>query len=263
MRTRSSVRTIGRILLISAAASVWPSSGEAQDSRNWLVCGGNHFDTCASVFVEVGPADAYGVSQVEMKVWNLSGVEGTYEGTVFTKIGFFHQNHTSGSVIAAQALEGSLSMSGTGYNDPDQWVLGNPNNAGGIELDLAANNGPGINNALANGCGLDAGLLPGGRNSFWLNPCAGSDFANDPNAAGWITISFDIEGTWDLATTEMLVFGQNGPDGLSTQCITGEGGNCSVVPEPTTWLLLATGLGGLGLVHLRRRRREDAEGASL
>lgn len=35
-----------------------------------------------------------------------------------------------------------------------------------------------------------------------------------------------------------------------------------VVPEPGTVILLATGLAGVGLVHLRRRRRRDCEPAT-
>jgi hypothetical protein len=242
--------------LIPALALVaLPALADAQQTRNWFVCGGNHFDTCASVFVTVsGDADFDGVSNVELKIWNLSGLGGTFAGTVFTKIGFFHQNYQSGGSIDAEALA-PLVMDGPVLNDPDQWELGSPNNAGGIELDLAANNGNGVSDGIANACDTD--LLPGGQNAFWLNPCGTDGFANNPDAPGWITINFDVDGTWDLATTELLIFGQNGPDGLSTQCITGEGGNCSVVPEPSTWLLLGTGLGALGLVHVRRRRRED------
>ena len=251
------MRKLVPLLALTAALTLAPMNAQAQQTRNWFVCGGNHFDTCASVFVTVSnDASFVGVSDVELKIWNLSGFSDTYASTVFTKIGFFHQNYTSGGVIEAQALA-PLVMDGptrTDKNggDPDQWVLGDPNTAGGIQLDLAANNGDGVSDGIATACGDE---LPGGNNAFWLNPCAGVAFANDPGAAGWITINFQIDGQWDLATSEMLVFGQNGPDGLSTQCITGAGGNCAVVPEPSTWLLLGTGLGALGFVHVRRRRR--------
>src|SRR5690606_7994971 len=105
----------------------------AQQTRNWFVCGGNHFDTCASVFVTVSnDADFTGRSNVELKIWNLSGTEDTYAGTVFTKIGFFHQNHASGGTIDATTL-GALAMTGptrpnNRNDDPAPWQLGNPNN---------------------------------------------------------------------------------------------------------------------------------------
>ena len=63
---------------------------QAQDVRSWFVCGGTAFNTCSAVVLTVGTADGEGVSEVVMNVWNLSGSFGTYGGTVFTKIGFFH-----------------------------------------------------------------------------------------------------------------------------------------------------------------------------
>jgi len=253
------------LVLALATLAVAAPDAAAQQTRNWFVCGGNHFDTCASVFVTVSnSADFTGRSNVELTIWNLSGTDGTYAGPVFTKVGFFPQYHASGGVIDATAL-GPLAMSGPTRTNksgagPADWKLGNPNNAGGISLDLAVNNGNGVSNGIANACA--PGELPGGNNAFWLNPCAGAGFDNDPNAAGWVTINFEIDGQWDLAASELLVFGQNGPGGLSTQCITGANGNCgptTSVPEPGTWLLLATGFGGLGLAGLRRRRGTGVE----
>lgn len=35
--------------------------------------------------------------------------------------------------------------------------------------------------------------------------------------------------------------------------------NCHTVPEPATWLLLATGLGALGAAGIRRKNRDSDE----
>lgn len=35
--------------------------------------------------------------------------------------------------------------------------------------------------------------------------------------------------------------------------------NCHTVPEPATWLLLATGLGALGAAKVRRNKRDGDE----
>ncbi|MHC4822335.1 MAG: PEP-CTERM sorting domain-containing protein [Planctomycetota bacterium] len=110
-----------------------------------------------------------------------------------------------------------------------------------------------MDNALSNAC--DPANLPDGSNDLWQNPCATG--LPGVNAAGWITMNFQVQGTWDLATTEMLIQGQNGPDGMSTQCITGA--NCSVVPEPSTVLLLGTGLLGITGFGLRRRREDNTD----
>lgn len=246
------------ITAATGALLAWsaPTAHAQIASRDFFVCGGNAFNTCAAVALTVTPTATSGLSDVSMRVWNLSGMNGTFGGTVFTKIGFFNTG-------AALAL-GPLSMSGpvrirNGTPDtPAQWQLADPNNAGGVSLELTTSaNGTNssVKNSLAGGC--DPASLPGGKKtSLWQNPCA-TDFPTAADA-GWITMSFQVQGVWDLQTTEMLIQAQNGPGGLSAQCITAENCASNVVPEPATVFLLATGLLGLAGAGLRRRREDAA-----
>lgn len=247
-------RAVPLLACLLAVSFAWPGAAQSQQYRDWIVCGGNEFNTCASVQVSVaGDASTSTQRGVTMRVMNLSGMRDTYDATVFTKIGF---DNVGGDV---EVVDGTLTMDGpvrTG-DDPDAWSPGDSNNAGGIELDLAASANDGsseVDNSIANSC--DPEDLPGGDNDLWQNDCFRS--LADLDRTDPIVIEFDVEGTWDLAQSEMLVMGQNGPDGDSTQCITGE--NCTVVPEPLTVALLGSGLAGLGGVSLMRRRREEQEG---
>jgi hypothetical protein len=231
------------VALVATSLAAAPPA-EAQ-SRHWLVCGGNAFNTCASVELHV-----VGTS-VTVRVWNLSGVNAvTYAGTVFTAIGFEN-------VGTAMGVAGSLSMSGParGSDSPQAWVLsGNQQVGGGVKLDLASTTGTGVDNGISSACASES-QLPGGSNQLWQNPCGFPSGSSDP---GWVTITFQITGTWDVASTYLLIKGQNGPDGPndSTQCITGGNNvNCQIVPEPITMVLLGTGLAGVGGVGFLRRRR--------
>jgi hypothetical protein len=224
-----------------------PAYGQSWNGT--VVCGGNSFNVCASVGVSITG------NMVTMNVWNLSGLEGTYSNTLFTKIGFF-----GSGTAGVTAVSGSLTMTGgtTGNVAPATWQLGSPNNSGGIQLNLATSaNGTNssINNSIASGSA--AGLPNGSKMGFWqsygcdatLPALAGGFTAADP-----VQIRFQIVGTWDLSQTEMLIMGQNGPGGMSTECITGR--NCSSVPEPFTIALLGSGLASMGGLGFLRRRKK-------
>lgn len=206
------------------------------------VCGGNTFNTCASVSLTVTG------NVVTMTVQNLSGTAGTYAGTIFTGIGLYN-------VPAGVSASGTtVSVSGParpGDTPPSAWTLANNKQiGGGINLDLASYIN-GVNGGIASNC--DPSLLPGGTNQLYMtNACSGPTNS--------VTFTFNVSyagGTvWDPSTTQLLIKGQNGPNGMSTECFTGPNGTCTTTPEPISMILLASGLGGVALPAWRRRRRK-------
>jgi len=234
-------------LMSAAVLAVGAASAEAQ-TRTWNVCGGNAFNTCASVVLTVSGQN------VTVRVWNLSGFNGTYAGTVFTGVGFENIGTASVNPSPVPTMTGPV----RGSDTPAAWTLSNNTNiGGGIKLDIVGTSGS-VNNGIASGCAA-AGQLPGGTNELWMNPCT------VPGGSGYVEISFTVSGTWNVASTYLLVKGQNGPPGAndSTQCITGgDKQNCfdtNVVPEPITIALLGSGLAGIGGVGAFRRRRKKDE----
>lgn len=237
-----------RAVLAAAALMVTAGAAEAQ-SRSWTVCGGSAFNTCASVNLSV-------VGQnVTVQVWNLSGFFGTFANTVFTGVGFEGiGNNVNVLSSPAPTMSGPVRPGDT----PSVWALKNDKQiGGGVNLDIVSQGSTNnVNNGIASACANPAGL-PNGSNELWMNPCS------MPTGAGWVTINFTISGTWDVANTYILVKGQNGPGGQSTQCITGGANqNCfdvpnTPVPEPITMVLMGSGLLGMGGAGFLKRRREQ------
>lgn len=66
----------------------------------------------------------------------------------------------------------------------------------------------------------------------------------------------------DMTGQEQLAFDWSAEDEFGMTYSGTVYGPTAVVPEPATVILMATGLLGVGAIHVRRRRRQDVEGQS-
>lgn len=251
------MKKLGAVLSLAAGfALIGATPAMADGFRSYQVCGGDQFQTCAAIEINVVG------SNVTMRVWNLSGntsVTGvsTPANTVFNSIGFY--NVPAG----VQAVAGSMTMTGPARpgDTPGDWDLVN-NGHVSFGVDYQVTNGNNAIDGIASGCAAP-GTLPG--TELYQNPCA--DPATD-SGSGWVTFDFQISGgSWDPNSSDIVFRGQDGVTGRRTECWTNTSpdqlpANClptaSAVPEPVTMTLLATGLASMGGAgFIRRRRNKD------
>jgi hypothetical protein len=243
---------------IAAALLAAPlSNAEAAGTRTWNVCGGtpysgySGFALCASVTATV-ETNAAGEHILTMKVYNLSGASGSYSGTVFTSIGLDNVIPTSVNVVAGTLkITGPCLENSSGCDYSSYWQLtDNKAIGGGVKVDLLAG-AFNSQQSIASQCGVTAGTTPG-HNRLFVTDC----FATGPN---FVTLSFKVTEDFNPSLTgDLFVKGQNGYNGQSTTCIS-TNQNCgptTVVPEPITATLFATGMGLWGGVGYLRRRRK-------
>ena len=248
-----------RCVAALAALFVAASTAEAGGTRQWDVCGGSYagysgFALCASVHVTVSQVGSQHI--VTMKFYNLSGVNGSYAGTVFTSIGLDNVMPATVNVVPGSlTITGPCFESSSGCDYSSQWQLvDNKSIGGGVRVDLLSGS---LNSqySVASQCGVDAGQAPG-HGKYFVTDCV-------PGGADLVTLTFRVNETFDPFNGSLFVKGQNGYMGQSAVCITdGKGQNCdptTVVPEPITTTLFASGLAAWSGVGFFRRRRKNSD----
>ncbi len=244
------LRALLVLTLLTGAGATASSATNGPTSQTWSnVCVSSSLSTCASVQVSFNSL----ANVVSMSIWNLG--TGLSLNQILTQIGLLNNVNI---VPVGSTVSGM-----TGYiNGPSPWALFNnqqPNGGGQITLDFlaaTASNRAGnpvstSNNGIVNSCSALAG-----SGKYWVSQCGGGT---------GVSFSFSVVSTsgWDLSQSQLYYKVQNGPNGNSFECLTGSSGGTAcgttTTPEPVTLTLLATGLGGVALPALRRRRRRRTE----
>jgi hypothetical protein len=242
------MRTLGKVLLATVALGLAGSQAAHASGFSWngtTKCGGNSFATCAAVSVNLSYNAGNGRTTVTMVVHNLSGTQGTYNGTVFTQIGLWNLPQGKGPKNPGAAyVNGSLVVTNqNNVNVTSAWQLGT--------------------NGLS-GSGIQPGV-------FGVDPTQGIN--GGVTAGSTYTFTFEMTGlgsNFDMNTAGFALHGQGGYAGCSTKLVIGSDGTsnagpydpaCSppvtATPEPVTMTLLATGLAGMsGAGFLRRRKKQ-------
>ncbi len=217
------VRTLGATTALAAAMAT--NAWAFPTYSNTEVCGGNNYYTCVTLTSSYNPA----TNTLTLEVANTST-----QGDFFTAIGIGN-------------LPEGVTITGSTDNHPGTWTVA-------AEIDDLSNPGGGNDNNY---------FFTGVEKSGNPNEALG----NDGNT---YTFTFTFSGAVDPETLALAFRSQAGPaecsgsaklyvdtdgsvnTGWSELC----GPPTTVVPEPITMTLMATGLAGMGGVGAFRRRKQ-------
>ena len=250
------VRSIRKSLLLLAVVIAVPT-GNA-DAQEWdavkdflNVCLSSSLQPCASVIVKTRVEG--GITLVELMVRNEQGtffVDQT-GGSFLRAIGLTAPSiDVEGLDDLAVTTMGDVGEFGDPLNPPDPlWIVADRGLGGQVEFQLVTD--PGKQGGIR---GCDEAY---GTTADYFITCDQAGYT------GWVVFSFTTTTAWSATDAEIAlkyVSIEGEYEDLSLVCRTeDEGGEhaCAVVPEPSTWALLLTGLVGvLGTGWLRRKEEE-------
>jgi hypothetical protein len=232
-------RLVPTVLLSFALLA--PGSAHAQGAggtKSWNVCGGTTFNTCAAVSLSVSAVGATtsGRQDVAVSLWNLSGLYGTVQNTVFETIALINMGAVTPEpeAIPVESFPNlpwpaPFDVPGLPYPGLDTTsasayeLVGNPVPWEVIALQsdavfgsesvvwMTASDVNSFNHGIVNKCGnfgpvmgRDGGapgetaVTPTAISPLWVNDCWNSQTSFPTMATqGWVTFSFQVAGVWD------------------------------------------------------------------
>lgn len=224
-------------LALTTTTNAWAGVSGSWGQTAATQCGGNTFSTCASVTVTIVTTGA-NAGQVTMTVTNLSGAQGTWDGTVFTQVGMYN---LPAGVDYGTLKSVTCTVGCTTTDQKANWQLGT-NGLSGVGIDptvIGTDTKNGVNGAIATG--------------------------------QTYVFVFTITNYGSITSlSDFAIHGQMGPSSCSTKLVwsgsapnTATGspdGSCfSTTPEPITMALVGTGLAGMGGMGLIRRRKKGTD----